>query len=284
MLGVLPESQSSQAFLEEIKKVWIEKGYKSKASNALFKALLRVNMGTLIFACLLALFIAGLDILVVISFREYISYFEDKTSVEFSIYIIGPVLLVTKLLSAILTHQNTMILSVVGYKSSVQLEGLIYDKILRVSGGPYSEGEITNFLQIDSQKLIEFLKLLPAGLVFPFQLAGYSYLLFQYFKWTFIFSLGATFIMFAIVHIVMKKYAAYEDIVMKARDDRMIITTQTLNCLKILKLYSWDQEFLWRVNIFLLFRSRKSELLNSLNRRRFYNWKFIVCLFSGQLQ
>lgn len=248
-LDSLPKNERSEYYFQQIQDIWITKGYKSDKRNSLFKAIIRSNIKDLIIVIFKAILVDLFDIGVVVTMREYILYFENKSQANYSIYVMASTLLTLKLLSMLFYRNNNISPAIIGYKGGLELECLIYDKLLKVSGGEFSEGEITNFLQIDSQKLVNFLKNMPTAFVFPFKMGICIYLLFQYFGWTFLFGLITLFLMFGTVVFLMTKYAKYEDILMKASDVRMKITTQTLNSLKILKLYSWDEEFLKRVTI-----------------------------------
>ncbi len=47
--------------------------------------------------------------------------------------------------------------------------------------------------------------------------------------------------------ILQKKEYMYKEEILKKTDERMNITIETINSLKLLKLYSWEDEFLKRV-------------------------------------
>ena len=143
-----------------------------------------------------------------------------------------------------------MIQGITGEKTIIQLNSLIYNKILLIgpkSKSQFTEGEITNFLQIDSQTLAEMLRWLPMVMLLPLQFVGFIYLLFQYFGATFLFGLGTMLFIFIILGFLQSKYSKLESEHMEAKDARMRITTQTFNSLKILKLYGWDDEFLNKI-------------------------------------
>ena len=85
-------------------------------------------------------------------------------------------------------------------------------------------------------------------------------MLFKFFGWNFIFGL-ITLIFFLYLNFKlqtkMKKLMVNQ---MKVKDKRMKIITETFNNIKILKLYSWEDEFLNRIN-----EARRNELSSLLN-------------------
>ena len=46
---------------------------------------------------------------------------------------------------------------------------------------------------------------------------------------------------------IQRKLQKYYVSILKAKDARMKVTSETFNCIKVLKLYSWETEFLNRV-------------------------------------
>ena len=85
-------------------------------------------------------------------------------------------------------------------------------------------------------------------------------MLFKFFGWNLIFGL-ITLIFFLYLNFKlqtkMKKLMVNQ---MKVKDKRMKIITETFNNIKILKLYSWEDEFLNRIN-----EARRNELSSLLN-------------------
>ena len=74
------------------------------------------------------------------------------------------------------------------YKIIVQLDSLIYDKLLRTSlFANISEGSLINFIQIDAEAFGEFFTYTPATMVLPFQIIFFIYLLFSFFGFAFCF-------------------------------------------------------------------------------------------------
>ena len=124
-------------------------------------------------------------------FRTYIKMFSDELPAMNKHIIIGLGYLLVRLTDFLLQRKTTELLNFIGNKSSVELNCLIYDKLLKLS--PCCEvksGEIYNYLQNDSHKLYNLMSSCPNLLTVPFLITMYNYLLFQYMGISFVFGFG----------------------------------------------------------------------------------------------
>lgn len=144
-------------------------------------------------------------------------------------------------------RQGTIIEYILSYKAGIELITIIYDKILTttLSGKKKlsSEGEIVNYIQIDAYKIISTITQSPTIITNPIQVVVYNYMLFRFFGLTYFFGLGTLLIFFGLNYLIFKGYRTYEEEYLKCKDDRMKITNQVFNHLKILKFNSWINEF-----------------------------------------
>jgi ATP-binding cassette subfamily C (CFTR/MRP) protein 1 len=113
--------------------------------------------------------------------------------------------------------------------------------------GKSNQGEIINFLQVDSMKISMMMISSPGILVIPFQIIIFIYLLFRFFGISFLFGLITLIIFLSINFYIQNLYRIMQKDLLKRKDNRMKITSETINSLKILKLYGWEDEFLERV-------------------------------------
>ena len=111
------------------------------------------------------------------------------------------------------------------------------------------QGEIINFIQVDSPKINSTIVSSPGIIIAPIQIGVYIYLLFNLFEVTFLYGFGTLLLFFCISFFVQKQYLKLIQDVLKEKDNRLKITSETLNSIKILKLYAWEGEFLNRVYI-----------------------------------
>ncbi len=132
-----------------------------------------------------------------------------------------------------------------------ELNAFIYEKVLKENPaslmGKSNQGEIINFLQVDSMKISMMMISSPGILVIPFQIIIFIYLLFRFFGISFLFGLITLIIFLSINFYIQNLYRIMQKDLLKRKDNRMKITSETINSLKILKLYGWEDEFLERV-------------------------------------
>ena len=174
-------------------------------------------------------------------------------------------MLTTFFINHFMNRKSDFLVSVIGSKTILQINALIYDKLLHVATynkSSFSEGELVNYIQIDSEKFGDFLSDSPKTIIFPFQLVFYVTLLFQYFGPSFLFGLGCLIGMLFLLWCLQKKKLRLQKLYMKAKDERMKITTQTFNIIKTIKIYSWENAFIAKIKEK---REEEIELLRQTN-------------------
>jgi len=73
---------------------------------------------------------------------------------------------------------------------------------------------------------------------------------------------------------IQKKLQVYNKKILTAKDKRMEITSETINCLKVLKLYGWDDKFLERV---VESRNNEMDLMKKMLVLFTWNIFFLQC-------
>ena len=101
-------------------------------------------------------------------------------------------------------------MNIVGNRASFELNCFIYKKILNACPSSFiqraTEGEIVNFVQIDSMRLSWMIMTSPNIFINPIQIVAYSYLLFDFFSFSFFAGLGFLLIFFLINLKISKLY------------------------------------------------------------------------------
>ena len=249
-LGKLIGKNSSQTFINKTYYVYNTLNYKSARRCSLLKTILRANLNYVISVVLLGLFITGLNVISINLFRLYIKQFNDdsKTRDFKFLQIIGFSFLSVKLIIVFTSKQLSEYMNYIGFKSSIELNCLIFDKVLKSSPSSTKEmaesGEILNFVQVDSHKLTMLMMQSPTAICIPIMIIAYSYMLFKFLGWSFIFGLIVLIFFVFLNFILMRKFKRHQKLRQKRIDDRLKVTTETLFNLKVLKLYSWENYFL----------------------------------------
>ena len=269
----LAERDQSQNLLKPLYEKWqSEKNQKNDFildENAFFTAILKTYYLWIITLTILNLCIDSLKYLQIYFYDSIIQYFEYYHSPEdhkppfFPIYINAIGLVLIKVSKTFFHHQVKFISQTLGVKAANAVTALIYDKVTKTSifiKSQISEGEILNFIQVDSEKLNFLFASLPKILTLPFNLIVSFYALFIFFKKSFIVGLTMLIIMILIIWYIQYRYLYNTKEMLKKKDKRMRLTTHTFHIIKILKLFGWEDEF--RENID---KKRNDELINIKN-------------------
>ena len=250
-LGKLSSSTSAKTFFNEIMPFWKD-NIKKKKKYPLLKSILQSNLFGIISILILAIIKNILNITTVFLFRQILLEFRKKENEKpfFPLKISIILMLITKFIFIFVNRKVSYFIDTQGAKTTIQVNSLMYDKVLKLTNydkDNFSEGQIINLIEVDSEKFSYFLSAFPNSIFLPFSICFYLYMLFKYFGPSFFFSISALLLVMYISSILQKKKLAYRKDLMFLKDERMKITTEVFNMLKILKVYSWEDEFEKRV-------------------------------------
>ena len=252
-LGKLSREHDSTYFYDRINGIWDEKGYKNITKHALLLCILRSNLPKIMFVFCLSISTAAADYFAVIFIKFFIDYFDkdkDKSSFIYnlSLWQLGLCFVTLQGISSFLEIHTLMHMNIVGNRASFELNCFIYKKILQASPSSFTqratEGEIVNFVQVDSMRLSWMIMTSPNIFINPIQILAYSYLLFDFFSFSFFAGLGILLIFFGINLKISKLFHFYQKKMLAKKDIRMRASTETFENIKILKLYSWEKQFM----------------------------------------
>ena len=268
--GTLKGKYSSVEYLKSIKNIWDAKGYKFKKTLPLVQAGFRANMNYVIIVFIFSLLKTLINLLSIDLFREYMKRFgmtqeeienNDSYYKMFSHKQIGIICLGIKLFEIFFDKRCNEYQIFMAFKSSSEFQCLLFEKLLKVSPSSMKEraetGEVTNFMQIDAHRLTFLMMSSPELLTIPTNLIGYSYMLFKFFGISFIFGIITLFFFMFVNFLFSKKFKKLQKRQMALKDKRMKKITETFNNIKILKLYSWEEEFKDKID-----SAREDELQN----------------------
>ena len=287
-LGTLKGKYSSVEYLKSIKNIWDSKGYKFKQTLPLVQAGFRANINYVIIVFVFSLIKTLVNLLSIDLFREYMKRFgmksedyEKDTSYYkyFSHKQIGIICLCIKLFEIFFDKRCNEYQVFMAFKSSSEFQCLLFEKLLKVSPSSMKEraetGEVTNFMQIDAHRLTFLMMSSPDLLTIPTNLIGYTYMLFKFFGFSFIFGI-LTLIFFMFVNFLFsKKFKKLQKKQMALKDKRMKKITETFNNIKILKLYAWEDEFKNKIDL-----AREDELQNLEERFNVQNLNHTIQWFA----
>ena len=261
-LGKLNEDLTSKTFFNNIYDIWERKRYKDIKKYPLLWTSVRANLGPIILIFLLTFINSALNVTSLYLFRIFIKIFTENKPLDTGNISLGAAYLIVRLVDFILQRKSAELLTKIGDKSGVELNCLVYDKLLKLSPSvEVKSGQIYNYLQSDSHKLSRLMGCCPNILNIPFLMFMYNFLLFKYMGISFIFGFLVMLIFLYVNYIYRKKFSFYLKLHMKKSDLRMRVTTETFNNLKVIKLYGWDDVFQPRIE------KARNEELDALEKR-----------------
>lgn len=183
--------------------------------------------------------------------ESLIQYFDKQQNDLNYLIKISAILIGGKTMSIFLFRQYSIFESNIAMESVLKLNCFIFDKILKTSPASNQkksgQGEIINFVQVDSPKLGNMLRYCPLILIYPIMIVVYIVILFYFLGISFLFGM-IPLVLFIIVNFFMyRTYSGLEHDLLLKKDKRMKVTTETFEALKLLKMYSWEDEFRKRV-------------------------------------
>ena len=265
-LGTFSYERRSEKYLKDIYYVWENLNYKSTKYCPLLWTSIRTNLTQIIIITICTIFISILNVASLYFFRLFVKIFSDPkiTGDWINKYdiVIGALYLLIRFLNYIFQRKTTQYLNDVGNKSSVELNNLIYNKLLKLSPSiNIKAGDIYNYIQSDSHKLSRLMSSCPNLISVPFLIIMYNYLLFKYMGISFIMGFIVMIFFLIINYYYRKQFSIYLKLYLKKSDKRMGITTETFNNLKVIKLYGWDNFFLKKIQL------SRNEEIDALNQR-----------------
>ena len=263
--GYLPKYLRSKYYFEDLKYVWYDKNYKNKKYLPLVLAGFAANKIYLFYVILANICLSFTDVFRVSLFREIMSRFSGNTS--YGIYkIFSQTHLVffyifNRIFRTLCCRKSGEFSNILRFRVTSQFQCLIFEKLLRISpsstGERANNGQIFNFIQVDSYKLNNLMNLTPNLFFVPFQIFIYSFMLFNLLGWIFFIGIIILISFISTNLFFQKKIKILSKENMKFKDKRMKITSETFNNIKILKLYSWENGFKAKIN-----KAREEELIN----------------------
>ena len=290
-LGKLSSHFDANVFSNHLYDLWHNKSYSQIHSNALAKTLLRANVHIMILLIVLYAIVCASDYFQVLLIKEIIDYFEMKQDPTitplfgFPLYITGIVFLSTAFISAIVSKQANICMEVFASRASAELNAFVYRKILQISPSSFcqraSQGEIVNFVQVDSFQIYKVIIMCPDLIMCPIMISAYIYLLFEFFSYAFLAGIGTMLVFFGINYRIFKGYRVVQKDRLKAKDRRMKHTTETFDNIKVLKLYNWENQFKRKVMDdwdLELVQARRSLNLSTTNISLFWLCPILVAI------
>ena len=274
-LGNVSNKYKSEEILNEIKPIWYNKYSninqknligKNKSVSPLLFTLIKANIIRIITALFLFFSMCALDFFGVLLLEELLGRFKEKQNENSRLKYLQNMslknliffMVIYKLLTLILDRYAYFICELLSFRTKAQLNLLLYDKLLKIpmfNTGKFTEGQIINLFQLDSEAFGDLIIDSTYVIMVPIRVIYSVYLLFSFFKLSFIPGIIILIIFGIIFAIYGRKEEKLQHENMKATDERMNITSKAFDMIKIIKLYSWEKFFKEKIN-----KKREKEL------------------------
>jgi len=168
-----------------------------------------------------------------------------KPGVIYSSLLVG-----TQFIAVFLVSHCTWLQVDQGVKQMHSLVAFIYQKHGKISNATnkqFEQGEMVNFISVDAERLFWICFSLSDVCQVPFIFGLAFTLFFYYYGLSFFAGLGVFLIMSGSVACFGSFFNYIDKKVMKQKDARMKTTTESVNNIKMLKLYSWQDNFLEKI-------------------------------------
>ena len=256
--GVSKEDKSSTLVVPILKEA--EKSEKF-TNKSLFHTIYSVHQFQIYLLFFLQFVIILFQTAQVLVYRSIIIEFKDKEHFQiYSVFYKVFLFVSIKMSKTFFHHQIKFYQQVLGVKTANQVAALIYEKVCRTSifiKSQISEGEILNFIQVDSDTLNFLYTALPYIVATPFNLGISIYTVFMFFGKSFIYGIYTLIALTVIIFIIQFLFLRNTKIRLTKKDKRMRLTTHIFHILKILKLFGWEEEFAEKID-----EKRNDELKN----------------------
>ena len=273
----ISQNQSVSKNFEIFKKIFNEKSSNNNNNYPLFSSIVFLHHKSLLFLFFLNLADVGLEYIRIYFFKKIIAIFSEgnffpKRTISISNFsnfkfnIIESIIIFIsiKLIASFLYNYAEFENAILNRKIINETSALLMEKLLKSNtiNNCFSkgEGEKINLVEIDAEKIGFFFFWAPKILTFPIKIIISLYLLFTIFGHNFIYALFGLIIVISIIIFFQSIYNRNIKYLLHYKDKRMKIVTYVFQVLKNLKLNSWDDEFIQRID------KKRNEEMNMLSK------------------
>ncbi len=252
-LWELKQEERGSSATEELKEAYAKVNHdlKGERKSMLYMAMRRTYLRTLIITAVLRGITITLNLINPILLNNLIRFVSDYASKDPKPSMLVGVgwaisLLIVPITFAIAENHYFLRTMRTGMKIKSGIQGIIYDKSLSMSPSARagsSLGEIVNLMQMDSQKIGDFLQFIHVLWSAPVQLIVSCALLFRYIQWSAVIGVLATFIAIPIQGKLMAVLMRLRRAGVGITDQRIKLINEVMQGIKAVKFYAWEKPF-----------------------------------------
>lgn len=265
---------------ESVLRHWRQLKQNDDNRNRLFRSIFRANRRTLLTSGFLKLIDVALFLVLPVFINQIVSFIESDSKGERPTIIgIGWAFgfLFVPLLKTIVESQYFTMTMRTGLRIRSSLQGVLYDKSLRMSPtarASASLGEIVNLMQLDSQRIGDFIQMSHVIWAAPIQIIVSVGLLLNYIGPAALIGLLATIVTIPLQGLLISKQVKIRKATFSIMDKRVKLMNEILQGIKAVKFYAWEKPFSDLV------QKRRSEEVRKLYQSVWIKSSFISILMA----
>lgn len=219
---------------------------KGQTKNRLFSAIFRANRRAILTSGTLKIFDVTLFLILPVFINLLIKFANYKDVPLWKGILLSLSLLFVPLLKTIIESQYFTMTMRTGIRIRSSLQGLLYDKSLRMSPAARASaslGEIVNLMQLDSQRIGDFVQMSHVIWAAPIQIIVSVALLFSYIGVSSIIGLLVTVATIPLQGFLIAKQVKIRKATFGIVDRRVKLMNEILQGIKAVKFYAWEKPF-----------------------------------------
>lgn len=182
--------------------------------------------------------------------HSLVSFIENKDEQAVNGYLYAIGLFAASLIGAFCSAHFNFMMSFVGLRIRGALISTLYRKTLSLNSimiSQFSTGEILNFMSTDMERIVNSCPSFHAFWSIPFQIVVTLYLLHRQVGISFLAGVGFTIILIPINKLLATYIGKLSTKTMGHKDDRILVISELLKGIKIIKFFVWEEYFLKKV-------------------------------------
>lgn len=245
LMGTVSPEDSALAQMLKLEKAW-DRYRQGSDKNALFKSVVAAFRREYLNAVFWNVLVACLQVtspFILHSLIEFIKSQDADTAAGVTLVVL---LVGIQSCCYFISEHLKLYQRMIGVKSTNAMIAMIYAKQFRITSSTnkrFSSGEMVNFVQVDANKLAMLSQTLPYVMKLPILCSICFVVLFVYLGLSFFSGVAVFLVTFFVNMYLGNTTAKLQKEFMKKQDARVNITTESLNNIKMLKLYSWTSVF-----------------------------------------
>ena len=156
-------------------------------------------------------------------------------------YVVSLIVFIALLIHMILVQHNFLISILEGIRCKCAIQALVYDKSLRMMTSHIDEGRIMNHMTVDPVHVVAFFNVAHYIWTLPIQITTGFLILYYQLGTSALISCFIVLLLVPVQYILALRLARIHKCIMELADQRLKISNELLQSVKLLKLYAWER-------------------------------------------